>query len=436
MSIMQITDLRGAADAAAFAIPRAAASVASASKAVAEIIADVRARGTAAVLDLTERFDGVRTAALRVPAEELERAWAEAPVSLRDAIELSIARVTAGHRAQLPVAVATELAAGAVIRQEYLPVQRVGLYAPGGLAAYASSVVMNVVPAQVAGVESIAVVSPPSRETGLPANSVLAACAALGVTEVYAMGGAQAIAALAYGLPESADGAALSPVDVITGPGNVFVAAAKNLVRGDVGIDAVAGPTEIMVIADESANPAHVAADLLSQAEHDPNAASVLLATSERLAAAVQQELSARVLATQNSERARAALSADHSQIVLVDDLDTALRISDRYGAEHLEIMTANPREVASRVRNAGAVFVGAWSPVSLGDYCAGSNHVLPTSGTSRFASGLNTLTFLRPVQFIDYSEAALREVSPHAIALAGAEGLPAHGDAIAARFA
>lgn len=436
MSIMQITDLRGTPDAAAFAIPRAAVSVASASNAVAEIIAEVRARGTAAVLDLTERFDGVRTAALRVPAEELERAWAEAPASLRDAIELSIARVTAGHRAQLPVAVATEVAAGAVIRQEYLPVQRVGLYAPGGLAAYASSVVMNVVPAQVAGVESIAVVSPPSRETGLAANSVLAACAALGVTEVYAMGGAQAIAALAYGLPASADGAALSPVDVITGPGNVFVAAAKNLVRGDVGIDAVAGPTEIMVIADESANPAHVAADLLSQAEHDPNAASVLLATSERLAAAVQQELSARVGNTRNSERARIALGAEQSRIVLVDDLNTALRISDRYGAEHLEIMTENPREVASRVRNAGAVFVGAWSPVSLGDYCAGSNHVLPTSGTSRFAAGLNTLTFLRPVQFIDYSEAALREVSPRAIAFAGAEGLPAHGEAIAARFA
>ncbi|KIP53650.1 histidinol dehydrogenase [Leucobacter komagatae] len=433
--MMQTTDLRGNPEAASFAIPRATMSVASASEAVAEIIADVRTRGTEAVLDATERFDGIRPSALRVPAEELERAWAEAPAALCEAIQISIERVTAGHRAQLPTAVSTEVAAGAVVRQEYFPVRRVGLYAPGGLAAYASSVIMNVVPAQVAGVESLAVVSPPNRDTGLPASSVLAACAALGVTEVYAMGGAQAIAALAYGLPESVAGAALESVDVITGPGNVFVASAKNLVRGDVGIDAVAGPTEIMVIADASANPATVAADLLSQAEHDPNAASVLVTDSGQLAAAVQTELAARVGATQNEARARVALGADHSRIVLVDDLDTALRISDRYGAEHLEIMTLNSREVASRVRNAGAVFVGAWSPVSLGDYCAGSNHVLPTSGTSRFAAGLNTSTFLRPVQFIDYSEDALREVAPHAIAFAKAEGLPAHGEAVAARF-
>lgn len=435
MSIMQTTDLRGNPEAASFAIPRATMSVASASEAVAAIIADVRTRGTEAVLDATERFDGIRPSALRVPAEELERAWAEAPAALREAIQISIERVTAGHRAQLPTAVSTELAAGAVVRQEYFPVRRVGLYAPGGLAAYASSVIMNVVPAQVAGVESLAVVSPPNRDTGLPASSVLAACAALGVTEVYAMGGAQAIAALAYGLPESVAGAAVESVDVITGPGNVFVASAKNLVRGDVGIDAVAGPTEIMVIADASANPATVAADLLSQAEHDPNAASVLVTDSGQLAAAVQTELAARVADTQNEARARVALGADHSRIVLVDDLDTAVRISDGYGAEHLEIMTLNSREVASRVRNAGAVFVGAWSPVSLGDYCAGSNHVLPTSGTSRFAAGLNTSTFLRPVQFIDYSEDALREVAPHAIAFAKAEGLPAHGEAVAARF-
>ncbi len=435
MNIIRTLDLRGDEAASSCDIPRAAVSFSSASAAAAEIIGAVRARGLDAVREATERFDGVRLDALRVPAAAIQEAWDSAPQPTRDAIRLAISRVTAGHRAQLPAAAETEVAAGAIIRQEYLPVRRVGLYAPGGLAAYASSVVMNVVPAQVAGVESVVIVSPPTRETGLPAAPVLAACAALGVTEVYGMGGAQAIAAIAYGLPDDGTGSVLDPVDVITGPGNVFVAAAKNLVRGDVGIDVVAGPTEILIIADDSADPAFVAADLLSQAEHDPNAASVLVTDSEALARAVAGELEARVARTQNEERARAALGAEHSALVIVDDIDVALELADRYGAEHLEIMTRAPRETARRVRNAGAVFVGSWSPVSLGDYCAGSNHVLPTSGTSRFASGLNVHTFLRPVQFIDYSREALEAVAQQVVVFAATEGLPAHGEAIAARF-
>ncbi|WP_156316609.1 histidinol dehydrogenase [Leucobacter japonicus] len=436
MAHLRITDLRGTDSAHRYAIPRAATSFASATDAAAQIIADVRARGIDAVREITARFDRVEIDRFRVPQAAIDRAWTEASDEVRGAISLAIERVTAGHRAQLPTSVTTELATGALVHQRYLPVRRVGLYAPGGLAAYASSVIMNVIPAQVAGVTSIAVVSPPNAETGLPADAVLAACAALGVTEVYGMGGAQAIAALAYGLPDAGDGTPLEAVDVITGPGNVFVAAAKNLVRADVGIDAVAGPTEIMIVADAHANPRFVAADLLSQAEHDPNAASVLVTDSEKLANAVQTELAQMLPRTAHAERAGIALEAPQSGIVLVDTIDDAVVIANRYGAEHLEIHTERAADVAATVTNAGAVFVGEWSPVSLGDYCAGSNHVLPTSGTSRFTSGLSALTFLRPVQFIEYTRDALAEVSTRAVHFAETEGLPAHGEAVSARFA
>lgn len=435
MNNIRIIDLR-TTDVADFVFARADISVQSATEAAGGIIDDVRARGAQAVIDATQRFDRVDLTSLRVAQDAIDDAWATAAPDLRKAIEVSIARVTAGHRAQLPESATVELSDGATITQEYFPVARVGLYAPGGLAAYASSVVMNVVPAQVAQVPSIVVTSPPDPATGLPSPSVLAACAALGVDEVYAMGGAQAIAALAYGLPDDGRGNALAPVDVITGPGNVFVAAAKSLVRGAVGIDAVAGPTEIAIIADESATPAFVAADLLSQAEHDPNAACVLLTTSFAFAEAVVTALEAGLKQTANSERARTALNGPQSMIVVVDDLDAAVHLANRYGAEHLEIMTHSARSVAGRVTNAGAVFVGDFSPVSLGDYAAGSNHVLPTAGTSRFSSGLSVHAFLRPVQVIEYDRDALSEIAADVVVFSEAEGLPAHGEAISARFA
>jgi histidinol dehydrogenase len=411
-------------------LPRAAVDIGSATAVVAPLIEDVRARGAQAVLDASHRFDGVRPATLRVPASVIAAAAGAIDGPVRDALVESIARARVGHAAQLPAATVTELATGGVVRQRWVPVRRVGLYVPGGRALYPSSVVMNVVPAQVAGVDAIAVTSPPQKDNdGWPDRNVLAACALLGIDEVYAAGGAQGIALLALG----ADG--VEPVDVITGPGNVYVTAAKRLLRGVVGIDSEAGPTEIAVIADHSADPEFVAADLISQAEHDPLAASVLITTSEALADAVDAVLPARVVATKHAERVTEALTGPQSGIVLVASLDDALAVSDAYAAEHLEIQTRDAAAVAARVRNAGAVFVGAYSPVSLGDYCAGSNHVLPTGGSARFSAGLAATTFLRQQQVIDYTRAALREVAPHVAALSAAEDLPAHGEAVAARF-
>jgi histidinol dehydrogenase len=409
-------------------------NVASTLSAAGDIIDTVRRDGLQSVLEMTRRFDGIDADTLLVSPEQIRAAAQRIPDSLRQAIQTSITNVYQGHTIQLPKPEHIELGGG-TISQRYFPVERVGLYAPGGLAAYASSVIMNVVPAQVAGVGSIAVASPPDRKTGLPSDAVLAACAALGITEVYSMGGAQAIAALAYGLEDRGDGNPLKPVDVITGPGNVYVAAAKTLVRGHVGIDAVAGPTEIMIVADDSADPRFVAADLLSQAEHDPSAACVLVTDSFALAVRVQDEVNSRVAATRNSVRAATALSGAQSAIIVVDNIEIAVSIANQYGAEHLEIITKNPLEVAGSVRNAGAVFIGPWSPVSLGDYAAGSNHVLPTSGTSRFSSGLSVFTFLRPVQFIEYETRGLQNIGPSVVAFAEAEGLPAHGEAVSARL-
>jgi histidinol dehydrogenase len=295
---------------------------------------------------------------------------------------------------------------------------------------------MNVVPALAAGVESIALASPPQKDFGgLPHPTILAAACLLGIEEVYAIGGAQAIAAFAYGIPATGPEAGLDPVDVVTGPGNIFVATAKRLVKGVVGIDSEAGTTEIAILADATAQPALVAADLISQAEHDPKAASVLITDSEPLAAAVREELERQAAATKHRERVRTALSGPQSGVVLVDDLEQGIAACDAYAAEHLEIMTADAARVAGRIRNAGAIFVGDYSPVSLGDYCAGSNHVLPTSGTAAFSSGLNVTTFLRAVQVINYSRTALEQVSGHIVSLSGAEDLPAHGEAVTARF-
>lgn len=419
------------------AVPRAQhQTVADAEQKVQDIIADVRRRGYAALTGYAQRFDGVEQDHPLVPAEELARALAELDPAVRKALEESISRARRFADSQRPRNIDVELGDGAIVSQNWVPVARVGLYVPGGLAVYPSSVIMNVVPALAAGVASIALASPPQKDFGgLPHPTILAAAALLGISEVYAIGGAQAIAAFAYGVDATTDGPALEPVDVVTGPGNIFVATAKRLVKGVVGIDSEAGTTEIAILADSTAQPALVAADLISQAEHDPKAASVLITDSEDLAAAVRTELNNQAAATKHSERVREALSGPQSGVVLVEDLEQGIAACDAYAAEHLEIMTADAAAVAARIRNAGAIFVGDYSPVSLGDYCAGSNHVLPTSGTAAFSSGLNVTTFLRAIQVINYTREALQEVSGHIVSLAGAEDLPAHGEAVTARF-
>ena len=413
-------------------LPRGGTDVAAVVDKVAPLVHRVRQEGAAAALDFGEQFDGVRPTHLRVPQAELEKAASGLDPQVRQAIEVSIERVRKVHAEQKPAAHTTELALGATVTEVFRPIERVGLYVPGGKAVYPSSVIMNAVPAQAAGAESLVVASPPQKESGgLPHPTVLAVCQMLGVDEVWAVGGGQAIALMAYG----DDDAELTPVDMITGPGNIFVTAAKRLVRGVVGTDAEAGPTEIAIIADDTANPVYVAYDLISQAEHDPMAASVLITASPSLAQRVKEEVEARHGATAHAQRTAEALGGEQSGIVLVDSLDAAVAVANAYAAEHLEIHTAEPGAVAERIKHAGAIFVGHFAPVPLGDYAAGSNHVLPTSGTARFSAGLSTHTFMRPVNLIDYDRAALEEIAPHVIAFAEAEGLPAHGEAIRARF-
>ncbi|WP_026542523.1 histidinol dehydrogenase [Paenarthrobacter nicotinovorans] len=420
------------------AVPRARhQTMADAEQKVQDIIAAVRSRGFAALTELAQKFDGVEQSHPRVPAEALAQALAELDPAVRAALEESISRARQFAEQQRPANVDVALADGAVVSQNWIPVGRVGLYVPGGLAPLASSVIMNVVPAVAAGVESIALASPPQKDFGgLPHPTILAAAQLLGIDEVYAIGGAQAIVSFAYGIPGSADELPIEPVDVVTGPGNIFVATAKRLVKGVVGIDSEAGTTEIAILADSSAQAPLVAADLISQAEHDPKAASVLVTDSAELADAVVRELTAQAAATKHSTRVLEALSGPQSGVVLVDDLDQGIAVCNAYAAEHLEIMTADAAAVASRIRNAGAIFVGDYSPVSLGDYCAGSNHVLPTSGTAAFSSGLNVTTFLRAVQVINYDRTALEQVSGHIVSLSRAEDLPGHGDAVRIRFA
>ena len=410
--------------------------MADAEQKVLDIIADVRSRGFGALADLAAKFDGVEQSHPRVPAEEIANALRQLDPGVRAALEESITRAKQFAERQKPANVDVQLADGAVVSQNWIPVGRVGLYVPGGLAPLASSVIMNVVPAVAAGVESIALASPPQKDFGgLPHPTILAAAALLGIDEVYAIGGAQAIVSFAYGVPGDGTELPIEPVDVVTGPGNIFVATAKRLVKGVVGIDSEAGTTEIAILADATAKPALVAADLISQAEHDPKAASVLVTESAELAGAVVDELNRQAAATKHSARVREALSGPQSGVVLVDDLEQGIAVCNAYAAEHLEIMTADAPAVAGRIRNAGAIFVGDYSPVSLGDYCAGSNHVLPTSGTAAFSSGLNVTTFLRAVQVINYDRAALEQVSGHIVNLAGAEDLPGHGEAVQIRF-
>jgi len=427
-------------------LPRADLDVEAALSAVRPICDDVRRRGAEALRDLGERFDGVRPTRLRVPAEVLRTALAGLDTDVRAALDETIRRVRIVHEDQRRTDTTTQVTPGGTVTERWLPVDRVGLYVPGGVAVYPSSVIMNVVPAQIAGVVSVAVSSPPQQDNtgvfaGFPAPTILAACELLGVDEVYAVGGAQAIAMFAFGARESGDGTAgagavvCEPVTMVTGPGNIYVAAAKRLLKGVIGIDAEAGPTEIAVLADASADPEHVAADLISQAEHDTLAASVLVTDSEDLAAGVEAALVRRVAATKHSERIGAALAGRQSGIVLVDDIEAGITVVNAYAAEHLEIQTRDARAVALRIRNAGAIFVGAYAPVSLGDYCAGSNHVLPTGGCACHSSGLSVQSFLRGIHLVDYTEAALREVAHHVVTLAGAEDLPAHGEAVVARF-
>ncbi|MFC4556388.1 histidinol dehydrogenase [Georgenia faecalis] len=421
-------------------LPRAALDVEGARARIAPVIDDVRARGGAALRDLAERFDGVRPEHLRVPAAALASALDDLDPEVRAALEIAIAHNRRGHEAQLPTERTTEIVPGGYVRQRWVPVRRVGLYVPGGLAVYPSSVVMNVVAAQVAGVEQLAVSSPPQAAFGgLPHPVILAACALLGVEEVYAVGGAQAVAMFAYGAagePGTADAEQVcEPVDVVTGPGNIYVAAAKRAVMGTVGIDAEAGTTEIAILADDTARPVDVAVDLISQAEHDPSAASVLVTDSPALADAVDAEIEARVPRTKHADRVRTALSGPQSGVVLVDDLDQGVAVCNAYAAEHLEIQTAAAAAVAGRIRNAGAIFVGPYSPVPLGDYLAGSNHILPTGGTAAFASGLSVMAYLKPVQVIEYGETALKELAAPLTTLATSEDLPAHAEAVNARF-
>ena len=414
----------------AHAVPRAEVDVEQALSAVQPVIEDVKQRGADAVLDASERFDGVRPASLRVPTELLTAALAALDPAVRQGLDESISRLRATCEAELEQTVTTEVAAGAVVERRIVPMQRVGLYVPGGLAPLVSTVVMNAVPAQVAGVTGIALASPPSKDNdGWPHPTILAACALLGVDEVYAAGGAQALAMLAYGAGDC------RPVNLITGPGNIYVAAAKRYLQGTVAIDAEAGPTEIAIIADETADAAFVAADLISQAEHDPMAASVLITDSEALADRVDVELKTQVDAARHVERIRTALAGTQSATVLVRDVDQAVDVANAYAAEHLEIHTADSAAVAARIVNAGAVFVGSFAPVSLGDYAAGSNHVLPTAGCACHSSGLSVRAFCKNMQVITYSEAALRDVGGHVVTLAEAENLPSHGAAVQIRL-
>ena len=417
-------------------LPRAAVDIDAVVERVTPVIEAVRERGVDAVMEYAEQFDRVRPASVRVPGPALREALDAVDPDVRAALETSIARARTVHADQRRTDTTTQVVPGGTVTERWVPVSRVGLYAPGGLAVYPSSVVMNVVPAQEAGVEGLVVCSPPQAEFGgRPHPLILAAAALLGVDEVWAVGGAQAVALLAYGGVDT-DGTPLEPVDMVTGPGNVYVTAAKRVLRGRIGIDSEAGTTEIAVLADDTADPVHVAADLISQAEHDPAAASVLVTTSPELADAVDAELDAQVGHHQahraHHHRARPARSPGRSSWASVDD---GLRVVDAYAAEHLEIQTADARGVAARVRSAGAVFVGPHSPVSLGDYCAGSNHVLPTGGCARHSSGLSVQTFLRGIHVVDYSAEALAEVADRVVALADAEDLPAHGQAVTARF-
>jgi histidinol dehydrogenase len=416
------------------AVPRAELDVEHALAAVRPICEDVRSRGAVAVLDAGERFDGVRPANLRVPAAALADALVDLAPAIRAGLEESVRRLRRTCEAELEHTLVNDVAPGATVERRIVPMQRVGLYVPGGLAPLVSTVVMNAVPAQVAGVPQIALASPPQAEFGgLPHPTILAACALLGIDEVYAAGGAQALAMFAYGAASSDQGEC-RPVNLMTGPGNIYVAAAKRYLQGTVSIDSEAGPTEIAIIADGTAEPAYVAADLISQAEHDPMAASVLITDSEALADLVDAALDTQLPSARHGDRIRTALGGQQSATVIVRDMRQAVEVANAYAAEHLEVQTKDAAAVAARIVNAGAIFVGAHTPVSLGDYAAGSNHVLPTAGCACHSSGLSVRAFCKNMHVVTYSADALREVGAHVVTLAEAENLPSHGAAVSIR--
>lgn len=410
-------------------IPRATLDVAGAMRDVQEIIDQVRAGGTAKLIELGERFDGVKPKSLRVNPSDIESALTSLDSKVRQALEESMVRIRKVHQEQIRNEKSVTVIPGGTVTERWVPVDRVGLYVPGGRAVYPSSVMMNVIPAQIAGVRSLAVASPPQREFGgLPHPTILATCALLGIDEVYAVGGAQAVAMFAHGIGCEA-------VDMVTGPGNVYVAAAKRALRGIIGIDSEAGPTEIIILADDSADPDFVAADLISQAEHDTIAAAVLVTPSREFSQAVQTRLKSRVAKTKHSERVATALSGIQSAIVVVKDVQQGLQVLNGYAGEHVQIHTRNAEADAEQVTNGGAIFVGSYAPVSLGDYSAGSNHVLPTGGCACHSSGLSVQTFLKGLHYVNYSKEALSQVAEAVVTLANAEDLPAHGEAIRARF-
>ena len=412
-------------------LPRATLNVAEAMVLIEPILERVKHGTEADLIALAQEFDGVTPQSIRVPQSALADALSQLDPAIRTALELSISRITKVHKDQLRTSTTTNVVEGGTVTEKWIPVDRVGLYVPGGRAVYPSSVMMNVIPAQIAQVQSIAVASPPQKDFGgLPHPTILATCALLGITEVYAVGGAQAIALFAYGMEGVCEKA-----DLVTGPGNIYVAAAKRALRGIIGIDSEAGPTEIAVLADSSAIAADVAADLISQAEHDVIAAAVLVTDSVELAQAVEVELKVRVGATKHADRIKSALAGVQSAIALVDNMQQGLDVVNAYAAEHLEIQTRNSRSDAEKIRNAGAVFIGRFSPVSLGDYSAGSNHVLPTGGCACHSSGLSVQTFLRGLHFIEYDQKAFTEIVDTVVILANSEDLPAHGEAMTARL-
>lgn len=432
--MIRTVDLRGKSlDKAGYQaeLPRAQLDVAQAMTLIEPILHLVQHGTPADLISLAQEFDGVTPPSIRVPQSALDSALAQLDPAIRRALEISIERIRKVHQDQVRNENRTAVVDGGTVTERWIPVDRVGLYVPGGRAVYPSSVMMNVIPAQIAQVQSIAVASPPQKDfDGLPHPTILATCALLGITEVYAVGGAQAIALFAYGMKDLCE-----KCDLVTGPGNIYVAAAKRALRGIIAIDSEAGPTEIAILADETAIAADVAADLISQAEHDVIAAAVLVTTSPDLAVEVEKELKKRVAATKHQERIRTALSGIQSAIVLVDSVDQGLDVVNAYAAEHLEIQTRNAAADAEKIRNAGAVFIGRFSPVSLGDYSAGSNHVLPTGGCACHSSGLSVQTFLRGLHFIEYDQRAFTEILDTVVTLANSEDLPAHGEAMTARL-
>ena len=432
--MIRTVDLRGKAlSKAGYAsqLPRANFNIDQALELIQPILQRVKNGTELDLIELAQEFDGVRPTAIKVSQSDLDSALQKLDPKVRTALELSIGRIKKVHNDQVRSEKTTTLVEGATVTEKWIPVDRVGLYVPGGRAVYPSSVMMNVIPAQIAKVRSIAVASPPQKEFGgLPHPTILATCALLGVTEVYAVGGAQAIALFAYGMEGVCE-----KVDLVTGPGNIYVAAAKRALRGLIGIDSEAGPTEIAILADSTALPSDVAADLISQAEHDVIAAAILVTDSLQLAEKTAEELKVRVAATKHSDRISQALSGVQSAIVLVDDINQGIDVVNAYAAEHLEIQCSDARQVSTKIRNAGAVFIGRFTPVSLGDYSAGSNHVLPTGGCACHSSGLSVQSFLRGLHFVEYSQDAFSQIAETVVTLANAEDLPAHGEAMLVRF-